>query len=218
MVEDGIWIQPDGQYKYFSSMYRYRTKYLFPDERPGVVTPDTSKLFDFLRIPKEPRTGKAGAYRWADPRKLMEEQVTIKVQEPQADLFGEDAKTLKDIDENLPKAKKKLPPGRSPELAALAELLQEGKVTKEEYDQAVNRFRPIPLYTEPLTPATDEQVVNALSSDKKPKANVSIPDGTKVGLRLDIPAWNNHKTFVVSIHEGRPKATSPKQFVWRQRV
>jgi hypothetical protein len=208
-VEDGIWIEPSGQYKYFSQMFRRRTKFLFPDDRSGVVTPDTSKLFDFLRVPKVPRRGGYQYFSWPDMRKLMEKPTTIKVQEPQSDLFGEDAKTLKTIDEDLPKAKKKLPPGRSHELAAMAELLKEGSITKEEYDAAVNRFRPIPLYTEPLTPATDEQVVNALSSDKKPKANVSIANGTKVGLRLDIPAWNNHKTFVVSIHEGRPKITSP---------
>jgi hypothetical protein len=210
MVEDGILIQPDGSYKRFSSMYTFRTKFLFPDERPGVVTPDTSKLFDFLRVPKVPRIEGPGFYRWSDARRLMEQQVTIKVQEPQEDLFGEDAKTLNQINEELPKAKKKLPPGRSPELAAMAEQLQAGQLTKEEYDAAVNKYRPIPVYTEPLVPATDEQVIDALSSDKKPKANVSIPNGTKVGLRLDIPAWNNHKTFVVSIHEGRPKPTSAK--------
>jgi hypothetical protein len=145
------------------------------------------------------------------PRSVeAKETTTIDVASPQTDLFGDDAKTLNQINEELPKAKKKLPPGRSPELAAMAEQLQAGLLTKEEYDAAVNKYRPIPVYTEPLVPATDEQVVNALSSDKKPKANVSISDGTKVGLRLDIPAWNNHKTFVVSIHEGRPKPTSAK--------
>jgi hypothetical protein len=137
-----------------------------------------------------------------------DEIVTINLRETQEDLFGEDAKTLSELDQELPKAKKKLPPGRSPELAAMAELLKEGKITKQEFDAAVNKYRPIPLYDAPLEPATNKQVVDALSSDKKPDANIDIPSGTKVGLRLDIPAWNNHKTFVVSIHEGRPKITS----------
>jgi K+/H+ antiporter YhaU regulatory subunit KhtT len=134
--------------------------------------------------------------------------VTINLQEPQDDLFNKEAQILSELDQELPKAKKKLPPGRSPELTAIAELLREGKITKQEFDAAVNKYRPIPLYAEPLEPATDKQVVDALSSDKKPAANIDIPTGTKVGLRLDIPAWNNHKTFVVSIHEGRAKITS----------
>jgi hypothetical protein len=134
--------------------------------------------------------------------------VTINLQEPQDELFNKEAQILSELDQELPKAKKKLPPGRSPELTAIAELLREGKITKQEFDVAVNKYRPIPLYAEPLEPATDKQVVDALSSDKKPAANIDIPTGTKVGLRLDIPAWNNHKTFVVSIHEGRAKITS----------
>jgi hypothetical protein len=134
--------------------------------------------------------------------------VTINLQEPQDELFNKEAQILSELDQELPKAKKKLPPGRSPELTAIAELLREGKITKQEFDAAVNKYRPIPLYAEPLEPATDKQVVDALSSDKKPAANIDIPTGTKVGLRLDIPAWNNHKTFVVSIHEGRAKITS----------
>jgi hypothetical protein len=134
--------------------------------------------------------------------------VTINLQEPQDDLFGDENKTLHELSENLPKAKKKLPPGRSPELAALAQLLQQGKVTKEEFDAAVNKYRPIPVYEEPLEPATDQQVVNALYSDKQPRANVTVATGTKVGLRLDIPAWNRHKTFVVAIHEKRKSASA----------
>lgn len=136
------------------------------------------------------------------------EKRVVDIREQQDDLFGKEAQILSELDQELPKAKKKLPPGRSPELTAMAELLREGKITKQEFDAAVNKYRPIPLYAEPLEPATDKQVVDALSSDKKPDANIDIPTGTKVGLRLDIPAWNNHKTFVVSIHEGRPKITS----------
>jgi hypothetical protein len=136
------------------------------------------------------------------------ELISIDLASAQPDLFGEDAKTLNQINEELPKAKKKLPPGRSPELAAMAEQLQAGQLTKEEYDAAVNKYRPIPVYTEPLQPATDEQVVNALYSNQQPKANISIPTGTKVGLRLDIPAWNRKKTFVVAIHEPRKSMTS----------
>jgi DNA-binding protein H-NS/K+/H+ antiporter YhaU regulatory subunit KhtT len=208
MVQDGILIEPNGKFKGLTEIYTRRSKFLFPISRPGVVTTDSSKLFDFLRIPKGKPRG-AEYLTWPDIRVLLEKDVDqMTFQEPQTDLFGEDAKTLRELDEELPKAKKKLPPGRSPELTAMAELLREGKITKQEFDAAVNKYRPIPLYAEPLEPATDKQVVDALSSDKKPAANIDIPTGTKVGLRLDIPAWNNHKTFVVSIHEGRAKITS----------
>lgn len=214
MVEDGIHIKPNGQYDRFQDIFSFRRFFLFPAQRPAVVTTDTSKLFDFLRVPKKP-SADAKYLTWPDFRlvldsSLEQDTVTINVQEPQTDLFGKDAEILSDLNEDLPKAKKKLPPGRSPELAEMAQLLQQGKVTKEEFDAAVNKYRPIPLYGEPLEPATEKQVVDALSVDKKPKANIDIPTGTKVGLRLDIPAWNNHKTFVVSIHEGRPKITSSK--------
>jgi DNA repair protein RadC/DNA-binding protein H-NS len=205
-VEDGILIKSNGSYKKFNQIYARRSIALFPLDRPAIVSPDTSKLFDFLRVPKS--QAPKSYLVWPDARKILETTIPIRVEEPQTDLFGEDAKTLRELDEELPKAKKKLPPGRSPELTAMAELLREGKITKQEFDAAVNKYRPIPLYAEPLEPATDKQVVDALSSDKKPAANIDIPTGTKVGLRLDIPAWNNHKTFVVSIHEGRAKITS----------
>ena len=105
--------------------------------------------------------------------------------------------------DSLPKAAKKLPPGRSPELSTAAQNLKEGKISQAEYDNFVNKYRPIPLYTEPLTPATPQQVYNALDIRKREKINPVIPENKEVGLRLDIPAWNNHKTFVVTIHEKR---------------
>jgi DNA repair protein RadC len=208
-VENGIHIKDNGQYENFNQMFKYRTILTFPLSRPGVVTADSSKLFDFLRKPKVADPGRSKYLNWTDLRVLEREPVTIRVEEPQDNLFGDDAQTLKKLDETLPKAKKKLPPGRSPELAELAERLSRNEITKEEWDDAVNRYRPIPIYEEALKPATEQEVVNALSSDKQPKANAAIPDGTRVGLRLDIPAWNNHKTFVVSIHEGKPRVTSP---------
>jgi DNA repair protein RadC len=208
-VENGIHIKDNGQYENFNQMFKYRTILTFPLSRPGVVTADSSKLFDFLRKPKVPDPGRSKYLNWTDLRVLEREPVTIRVEEPQDNLFGDDAQTLRTLDETLPKAKKKLPPGRSPELAELAERLSRKEITKQEWDDAVNRYRPIPIYEEALKPATEQEVVNALSSDKQPKANAAIPDGTRIGLRLDIPAWNNHKTFVVSIHEGKPRVTSP---------
>jgi len=118
------------------------------------------------------------------------------------------AKTLNEVSQALPKAQKKLPPGRSPELAAAAQMVQNGTMTAKEYDALVNKYRPIPVYSAPLVPATTDQVFNALDSLKQQQVNPPIPAGTPVGLRLDIPAWNRHKTFVVSIHNQRPNNSS----------
>jgi len=96
---------------------------------------------------------------------------------------------------------KKLPPGRSPELSAAAKEVKAGRMSAAEFDKLVNKYRPIYLYQVPLKPATSEQMVEALSSDKKEKINPTISDGTRVGLRLDIPAFNRKGVYVVSIHE-----------------
>jgi hypothetical protein len=95
---------------------------------------------------------------------------------------------------------KKLPPGRSPELAAAARLVKEGKMTAAEFDEMVNQYKPIRPYEAPLKPATRAEMVDALSSEKKDKVNPDIPEGTRVGLRLDIPAFNRKGFYVVTIH------------------
>ena len=110
----------------------------------------------------------------------------------------------------LPGAKKKLPPGRSPELAAAAEQVQAGLMTAKEFDELVNRYKPIPVYFAPLKPATSEQVYNALDSAKREKIDPNISTGYPVGLRLDIPAFNRHGVFVVSIHEKRTPSSPGK--------
>mgnify|MGYP005990085427 CR=1 FL=1 len=58
-------------------------------------------------------------------------------------------------------------------------------------------------------PATYDEMFEALDARKKEKINVEIPDGQKVGLRLDIPAYRDHDTWVPTIHdEGGTKLTS----------
>ena len=119
------------------------------------------------------------------------------------------AKTLAKANE-LPGAKKKLPPGRSPELAAAAEQVQAGLMTAKEFDELVNRYKPIPVYFAALKPATSEQVYNSLDSAKREKIDPNISTGYPVGLRLDIPAFNRHGVFVVSIHEKRTPSSPGK--------
>jgi len=50
---------------------------------------------------------------------------------------------------------------------------------------------------------TDKEVTNALSEDKKEfvGAHRDLEPGTPVGLRIDIPAFTRHGTYVVTVHE-----------------
>jgi hypothetical protein len=105
---------------------------------------------------------------------------------------------------------KKLPPGRTPELAEAAKRLKAGEITKEDFDALVNKFRPVVTYDAPLQPATDEQVFDALDVFKRTKINPPIAAGYPVGLRLDIPAYNRAGVFVVSIHEKRTPSSPGK--------
>jgi hypothetical protein len=109
------------------------------------------------------------------------------------------AKALHEADA-ITGANKKLPPGRSPELAAAAEMVKSGAMPAAKFDELVNRFQPITIYTEPPIPASNEQMSDALDASKRGKINPSITTGTLVGLRLDIPAWNRKKVSVISIH------------------
>jgi hypothetical protein len=113
--------------------------------------------------------------------------------------FGESGNILENVE-------RKLPPGRSPELAAAAQMVKEGTMTAEEYGELVDLYKPIRPYAEALKPATKEQVYDALDSAKRERINPDIPDGTKVGLRLDIPAFNRKGVYVVSIHQKGTKS------------
>jgi hypothetical protein len=128
----------------------------------------------------------------------------------QESLFGSTSEAKKISDAMEPKGKK-LPPGRSPELAAAARAVKAGAMTAEEYNALVDKYRPIPIYAEPLKPATSEQVFDALDIKKREQINPVIPNGTKVGLRLDIPAFNRKGVFVVSIHRARNVVKNPLQ-------
>ena len=47
---------------------------------------------------------------------------------------------------------------------------------------------------------TDDEVIEYLAGPKKEKTKAIIEDGAEVGLRIDIPAYENHGEYVVSIH------------------
>lgn len=80
-------------------------------------------------------------------------------------------------------------------------------------DQFVTDFTkqtiPVKPFESVPRPATYDEMFNALDVRKKEKINIEIPDGQKVGLRLDIPAYTRYDTWVPTIHdEGGTKLTS----------
>jgi hypothetical protein len=94
---------------------------------------------------------------------------------------------------------------------AAAEDLYQGNITSKEARNIIKEDLPVTsIYTEetmPLMP-TVAQVAGSLGK-KVQKTGVvgvkgfDIPAGTRVGSRLDIPAYNNYDTWVVSIHDGK---------------
>ena len=115
-----------------------------------------------------------------------------------------DAVKLKEQDTGLPQ--KRL---RISELANAAEDLSRNKISVDEYRNLVNKLMPIvPFKQVPeMTPLID--VVRSLRASSLKKGTgvigADIPKlkaGTEVGLRLDIPSYNDYDTWVVSIHEG----------------
>ena len=95
----------------------------------------------------------------------------------------------------------KLPPGRSKELAIAAKQLQQGLLTREQFEEMVNKYAPIAPVPAPRQPASNEAMRNALATNQKDKLNPKIADGTPVGLRMDINALRKGAS-VVSIHQG----------------
>lgn len=161
----------------------------------GLSTLDKSFLNRVARVIKVFRDTKPG----------LDEFFNVEIDMPgdrQESLFGSTSEAKKVAEAMEPKGKK-LPPGRSPELTAAARSVRAGTMTAEEYNKLVDVYKPIPMYAEPLRPATAEQVYDALDVKKREQINPDIPNGTKVGLRLDIPAFNRKGVFVVSIHQGR---------------
>jgi hypothetical protein len=97
---------------------------------------------------------------------------------------------------------------RNPIVQQAAQDLKDGKITGKEYRKVAKAempMRPITRETFPEMP-TLKEIVGALTKDKSEKGivglNLDIPDGTRIGSRLDIPAYDNYDTWVVSLHDG----------------
>jgi hypothetical protein len=76
---------------------------------------------------------------------------------------------------------------RSPSIRAAAIEYRDGKITQQEYLDIVKAESPARLFTEVPAPAPND----------------SLPEGTRVGLRLDIPVFRDHGVGAVTIHQPR---------------
>jgi hypothetical protein len=93
--------------------------------------------------------------------------------------------------------------------------LQDGKITRTEYNRMVDQVRPVYPYKElpKLTTASEARYALANGRGQSPEkaAKYSLPSKTlKAGdwaqLRLDIPSYQENDAFVVSVHT--PKSTN----------
>ena len=82
-----------------------------------------------------------------------------------------------------------------------------GEITQEDYLRAVRENMPIRAFEAVPEIPTVLDIASALDANKVDKGivgvNKEIEDGYYVGLRLDIPAYDNYDTWVVSVHQGK---------------
>jgi hypothetical protein len=93
--------------------------------------------------------------------------------------------------------------------------LQEGKITQDEYNRMVDDLRPVYPY-EAVPPVTTKAeatfaLANGRGQSEEKAAKYGLPskelnEGDFAQLRLDIPSYQNHDAWVVSVHT--PKSTN----------
>ena len=95
---------------------------------------------------------------------------------------------------------------RSPKVVKALQDYVAQEITQEQYIEVVREETPItPFVYVPEVPSTLD-IGAALTSNKLESGiiglNKEIPEGYYVGLRLDIPAYDNYDVWVVSVHQG----------------
>ena len=96
---------------------------------------------------------------------------------------------------------------KHPELEAAIRGVAAGTTTHKQLDKLIAKHKPIKPYEFVPQPATDEDAERALKPAQKPKwrGHEQWPAGRKVGLRLDIPAYESHGVWVNSVHDEEGK-------------
>jgi hypothetical protein len=92
---------------------------------------------------------------------------------------------------------------RNPSIEAAARALMEGELKQKAYAKLVAKEKPVKKYDFIPQPATNEKAMDILLPRQKQnwRSHESWPAGRRVGLRLDIPAYERHGVWVNSIHD-----------------
>ena len=90
---------------------------------------------------------------------------------------------------------------QDPRVARALEAYLKGDISQEERIRIMNEILPARKWNELPPDYTDEQIRNALTSDKQPKALAPVPAGMQVGNRLDIPAYTDHGVYIDTTHD-----------------
>jgi hypothetical protein len=94
---------------------------------------------------------------------------------------------------------------RVPELTAAAQKIQSGEMSWQEYQELVNKHKPVEPYAFIPKPASTAAMQRGLDIKKIEKINQPVEDGTPVLLRLDIPAYKDHGVWVPTVHNSNGK-------------
>jgi hypothetical protein len=89
---------------------------------------------------------------------------------------------------------------QDPRVAQALEEYLKGNISQEERIRIMNQFLPARKWSELPPNYTDEQIRNALMSNKQEKALAPVPAGMRVGNRLDIPAYTQNGVYVDTTH------------------
>ena len=124
----------------------------------------------------------------------------------------------KDIEVKIKEEQSGLPQRveRNNEVVAAANKLKEGDIKQDEYIGVVREQMPIKLAKEVPPMPTNVEIAAALKSDQVEKGilnvNTTLKQNELVGLRLDIPAYNQYDTWIVSIHDGTKTSGKAKAY------
>jgi len=100
---------------------------------------------------------------------------------------------------------------RTPEIQEQAKILKENiksgdRQQSRKVAEVADEFKPVHAYDFVPAPETNSDMRTALKENQVPFLNAAVPDGKRVAMRLDIPAYRDYGTWVPVIHE--PKGNS----------
>jgi len=126
----------------------------------------------------------------------------------------EDMKVWKDKNFNNQRQK------RNPVVEKAAEEYRKGNINQAEYIQAVRENQEIKSFAAVPKIPSFKEIVASIKEDQI-KTGVlgltkEVPNGTLVGLRLDIPAYDFYDTWVVSIHDGANRTNKGLNIAYAQ--